>query len=288
MEEILPNIKYNKGFLADGKVLPYYSFNKPLIDDGWNNELEYFLRDTSKNHFLDIYNRQIVFDAINKYINKNADTSFIDIGCSSGYLLEEVSAKYASFDNYGADYYVEGLDFLHQKLPQIPLFQMDILKCDWKDNLFDIATMLNVLEHIKDDTAVLKRIIRLLKPNGILIMSVPMYQSLFDAFDEVHQHKRRYEMKDLKSMIKAAGFKTLWHNYFGTFIFPGFYFTKKLARAKTRSYTMEQKIEFVSKEIHYTSLFPLSNVFCNLEHMIGRYVRYPFGVRAYFILQKGS
>lgn len=71
---------------------------------------------------------------------------------------------------------------------------------------FDAAIMVNVLEHIDDDLAVLADLHRLVKPGGALLLFVPALPFLFGSLDELVHHVRRYTMKSLAKIVNDAGF----------------------------------------------------------------------------------
>jgi len=64
----------------------------------------------------------------------------------------------------------------------------------------------NVLEHIEDDVAVLKRLHRLLKPAGILAIYVPAFMLLYSHIDASVGHYRRYDKKELLNKLGQAQF----------------------------------------------------------------------------------
>ena len=72
---------------------------------------------------------------------------------------------------------------------------------------YDCVVMINVLEHIRDDAAVLRGIYQSLKPGGRLIVFVPALQFLFSNIDRQVGHFRRYERIELNSVLSKAGFK---------------------------------------------------------------------------------
>ena len=63
------------------------------------------------------------------------------------------------------------------------------------EDRFDCALYIDVLEHIPDDRAELRRVSALLRPGGRLIVLAPAHQFLFSAFDEAVGHCRRYSRK---------------------------------------------------------------------------------------------
>ena len=62
---------------------------------------------------------------------------------------------------------------------------------------FDCALYIDVLEHIADDAAELRRVSTLLQPGGRLIVLAPAHQFLFSPFDEAVGHCRRYSRQTL-------------------------------------------------------------------------------------------
>jgi len=71
---------------------------------------------------------------------------------------------------------------------------------------FDVVCAFEVLEHIEDDEAALRRWRRLVTPGGALILSVPAHQRLYGAVDERVGHFRRYEPDHLTTLLEDAGF----------------------------------------------------------------------------------
>lgn len=77
---------------------------------------------------------------------------------------------------------------------------------DFKPQSIDIIIAADVLEHIKDDKAALKKIWTMLKKDGILLVHVPADQSLFSYWDKALGHFRRYAKDDLQSKFEEAQF----------------------------------------------------------------------------------
>ena len=84
--------------------------------------------------------------------------------------------------------------------------------------LHDAAVLINVLEHIPDDDAVLRELGAALKPGGRLILWVPAYQALYSEFDRKIGHHRRYTKKGLREQLTRAGYvgpELRYHNTVG-------------------------------------------------------------------------
>ena len=75
------------------------------------------------------------------------------------------------------------------------------------DASLDYIYTLNVLEHIEDDTAMLRQLRSKLKPAGRLLVYVPAFQILYSSMDRKVGHYRRYRADALAGLARGAGFK---------------------------------------------------------------------------------
>ena len=103
----------------------------------------------------------------------NHKGTLLDIGAGTGNFCE--TSKQNSWDVYGVEPSEKAREiaakkniFLHQSIE------------DFKGQQFDVVTLWHVLEHLPDLENTITAIQKLLKPNGVLIVAVPNYNS-FDA-----------------------------------------------------------------------------------------------------------
>ena len=82
------------------------------------------------------------------------------------------------------------------------------------ERLFDVAVMINVLEHIEDDTAALVALRERLKPGGRAIVVVPAHQRLYGTLDEKYHHVRRYARREVGAAFERAGLEIDSVRYF--------------------------------------------------------------------------
>lgn len=85
---------------------------------------------------------------------------------------------------------------------------------------FDLVLALDVLEHLDDDTAGLREISRLLKPGGLLLLTVPALPSLWGGHDIVNHHRRRYTKQTLLQVFTNVLLPRPHVTYFNTLLFP--------------------------------------------------------------------
>lgn len=74
------------------------------------------------------------------------------------------------------------------------------------DHSFEYVYTLNVLEHIEDDTEVLRQLYRKLSSRGTLLIYVPAFPILYTSMDAKVGHVRRYTRASLVAKVAAAGF----------------------------------------------------------------------------------
>lgn len=158
---------------------------------------------------------------------QNGD-SIIDIGCGDGYYLYLLSNLGLKLNLTGTDYDKNGLKKAKQNLyEKIPLVQGDLMKkLPFKANSFDKAVMSEVAEHLPDALKGLREVYRIIKPGGVLCLTVPdgNYPFLWDpinwTLEQVakrhikngfwagiwNQHIRLYKRKDIENVLRKAGF----------------------------------------------------------------------------------
>ena len=71
---------------------------------------------------------------------------------------------------------------------------------------YELIYSSNVLEHIKNDLEILKKLHLNLKHNGLLCLFVPAFNCLYSDLDKHVGHYRRYTKKDITLKLKLAKF----------------------------------------------------------------------------------
>jgi glycosyltransferase involved in cell wall biosynthesis len=97
----------------------------------------------------------------------------------------------------------------------------------------DTVMCLNVLEHIEDDEAVLRRLYDALPRHGRVLLIVPAMRTLYGNIDEAIGHFRRYEPDELSAKLRRAGFVVEAARHFNFIGVPGWFLNGRLLRRKT-------------------------------------------------------
>jgi SAM-dependent methyltransferase len=101
------------------------------------------------------------------------------------------------------------------------------------DSSFDTIVLVNVLEHIEADDEALRRLFRILKPGGALLIFVPALQMLMSKLDRIHGHFRRYGRAELISKVQSCAFKIELCRYFDSIgVIPWFILNTMLGKTE--------------------------------------------------------
>jgi len=138
-------------------------------------------------------------------------------------------------------YDVTGLDILPEAIEYgrrrglENLFCHDLLQ-PWPvaDSSFEVAVLLDVIEHVAEPVTLLTHAYRALRPGGVVVLTVPAYPWLFGPWDQQLGHHRRYTVKTLREQAAAAGFRVQWLTYWNAFSLPAAAVVRVWQRLRTQ------------------------------------------------------
>lgn len=167
-------------------------------------------------HFWFVSRRRIFFALLDKLLGGRNDLDILEVGCGTGGLLGPMQ-RYGRV--HGCD-----IDFESMQWCQNRGFSRMLVgsgyELPYQDHSFDLIGLFDTIEHIPDQDRALAEMHRVLKPGGLLFVSVPAYQFLWSQNDRIAHHFRRYTRGGLKRVVRRAGFEPLRTTYFNTVLFP--------------------------------------------------------------------
>lgn len=154
----------------------------------------------------------------------------LDVGCGDGFYLYLLSNLGIKLHLFGSDLDPNALISAKQILAgkNIKLGQGDLMKgLSFKEGYFDKIIMSEVVEHLPNDVKGLKEVFRILKPGGVLCLSVPNanYPLFWDPVNRIledtgkthiksgfwagiwNQHIRLYSPELIQKVVEKAGFQ---------------------------------------------------------------------------------
>lgn len=140
----------------------------------------------------------------------------LDLGCGTGAVLEDLQSISQPI---GLDMSPLALQFCQER----GLCRLLIGRGEWlplRSNTIDAVVALDVFEHIEDDAAAFREAARVLRPGGVLVLSVPAFMSLWGPHDVALMHFRRYRRALVRSRLEDAGFEVVRLSYAIFFLFP--------------------------------------------------------------------
>lgn len=140
---------------------------------------------------------------------KYAKGKLIDIGCGRMPYRKELEPLVDSY--IGVDHPQVSKLYKSDVKPEV---LADAKKLPFGNNCFDIALLIQVLEHVDAPDKVIKEAARVLKPDGVLIISVPFFYPLHDMPYDFG----RYSPTALKNFIKESNLRLLKIKTQGSFI----------------------------------------------------------------------
>jgi SAM-dependent methyltransferase len=162
--------------------------------------------------------RALSLDLLEKF-GLRAGCRYLDIGCGTGQNLRLLERLRPTL-TVGADVSPIALSFARKACPRCQLVRLDVNQpLPFPDKSFDVATIFNVLYHawIKNDLAVLKEAGRVLKSDGLLLVTEPAFEALAREVDVADMAARRYRLRPFVELLGAAGFDVLFANCFTSF-----------------------------------------------------------------------
>jgi ubiquinone/menaquinone biosynthesis C-methylase UbiE len=269
---------FDRGWVTGGdRKEPYLSYAGLDVSVNWSDELESLHEESSRTHFIDVWTRRAILERLG---DLPTAATLLDLGCSTGYLLQDLRRERPQATLYGVDLVGAGLQKAHSLVPDARLLRADACELPIADRSLDAICSANLLEHVADDRRALREAARVLRPGGRAVIVVPAGPRTYDYYDRFLDHERRYRRGELAAKARTAGFEILEDVYLGSLIYPVFWAVKTRNRWKFEHLTGPALQRRVAADISATRDSRLGYLACELERrLLALGVRLPFGIR---------
>ncbi len=159
--------------------------------------------------------RQDIVSQQLRRLSLNANASLLNVGSGTGGTVAMLE-RFGRVTN--VDVAEEAIAFSAQQGIAVQKIEVD-QPLPFTDGAYDGVIALDVLEHIEHDQVSLADWYRVLRPGGIVILTVPAYPWLWSEHDEGLHHFRRYTLSELHRKFNYAGFVVRKRSYVITFSF---------------------------------------------------------------------
>lgn len=163
---------------------------------------------SSIDYYQYLFSRYV--DFIQKYKKKGC---FLDIGCSIGTLLS--LARKRGFRVYGVERSTWAANYCRKEL-KMTVYSGEFEKLRLPGNYFDVIVINHVLEHMWDPLNSLKKMHRILKLDGILLVGVPNIESIMFTILgsnwpglQAKMHVWQFNKKTLTIVVEKSGFRVI-------------------------------------------------------------------------------
>lgn len=243
------------------------------------------MKEAYENIYHEIEKDHFWFKARRKFIlqlleGSSKDLSILDIGCSSGILLNDlIDIGFEVNNMYGIDISSKAVQNCKENGIQ-NAFIMDAQHIDLKRK-FDIIIASDCLEHIQDDEKALMNWHDLLNPGGQLFVFVPAFTILWGEHDVVNLHFRRYTRNTLQYKLDLIGYEMIRSGYWNFILFIPVLFIRIISRIKA-SNKQSSTGDLTDLTVINGPLFQLLST----ENKILRHINFPFGVSTFCVAKK--
>lgn len=160
------------------------------------------------NHFFNW-----VLDEFHPYIRGRV----LEVGAGMGTITRKLLDRYPDITVTAlepAENMIGSLQSYAAVNPRVDVHRQTLAHFEVPAGGFDAAMYLNVLEHVADDGAELAMARAALKPGGALLVFGPAHEWLYCDLDYKAGHYRRYSVRQLRSVVRNAGFEVVSLRYF--------------------------------------------------------------------------
>lgn len=165
-------------------------------------------------HWWFVARRTILRRLLGEVCPPSPQSLVIDVGCGTGANLAAVADQYRST---GIDTSAEAVALARQRFPGV-----EFLVGEAPDDLGPLATqadavlLMDVLEHVSNDRALLERLVAAARPGAHLVITVPADMALWSAHDESFGHFRRYDQTGLEQLCAGLPVTLRLLSYFNS------------------------------------------------------------------------
>jgi SAM-dependent methyltransferase len=169
--------------------------------------------------------------------------------------------------------------------PGTARYQIDLLNLGWSER-WDVAFLLDVLEHLPNDVDAIREVSVAMKPGGLVFVTMPALDFFWSYNDEIVHHQRRYNRARLQRVGDAVGLRLVTARYFMFFLSPLLWLSR--FKRSIADLSSKQKADLLARSHRVPPALvnaALSFVF-SAETPLGHWVGFPWGTSILGVFEK--
>lgn len=209
----------------------------------------------------------------------------LDVGCGTGETLTFLGKLFPKSDLYAIDTSDVAIKYAKNRGHK-NIFKASATKLPFKNNTFDAVLFLDVLEHIENDQKAIAEAKRVLKKNGVIVITAPALPFIWSGYDVNQGHQRRYTRRRLRMLANNAKMKVTFLSYFNFILSLPAIIIRKASNVGSlkslASYDSKINLDIANFGVINSVLRAIFLV----EIGMLKYLRYPLGISVAALIQK--
>jgi len=189
--------------------------------------------DIEQRHWWFVARRRIVGRLVGEVLPPGPDAVVVDVGCGTGANIAALADRY---DCAGIDTSDQAVELARQRFPDVRFLigraPEDLGELMQQARLF---TLMDVLEHVDDDFAMLSELLAAATPGSHFLLTVPAGDSLWTEHDESFGHYRRYDLDRFQRIWTDLPVAPLLVSYFNARLYPVVRLVRAINRKRGRA-----------------------------------------------------
>jgi 2-polyprenyl-3-methyl-5-hydroxy-6-metoxy-1,4-benzoquinol methylase len=133
-----------------------------------------------------------------RFLQVSSEDSILEVGCNTGYFMRRYLLGKARKVR-GVDINEEAIAYAKARDGEDYYLCCSANALPFVDGEFDKVLCEETLEHVDDEVGTIREITRVLKPNGLLVLTTP--HRFLDSLDSDYPQHRHYSLAELAGML---------------------------------------------------------------------------------------
>ncbi len=178
---------------------------------------------------------EIIMDRIRELCGGRSDLKILNVGAATG-RTSQMLEQFGQVTSIEYDQIC--YEFVKEKLG-IDIHQGSITEIQFENDQYDLVCAFDVVEHVEDDQKAVEELVRVCKPNGHVVVTVPAFMSLWSHHDVVNHHFKRYKAGEMRELFASTSSKKAYNSYFNFFLFTPIFLFRQLSNLLPKSWTRD-------------------------------------------------